>query len=407
MHRSTVLGITATALLSIAASLLGASLFLQPAPAVIASDARTTTSERAVRQFYAAANEAIATGNISALETVVAPDFVERNSLPGVGAGREGLEEYLLALHEALPATELVAEPVIAAGDQVMARVAIRAGQGQEQEQEQATMDGTLVGQSVPWGHVDVFRLTDGKIVERWSQTDGLTLVRPLAALQRVSVASGAVWSWVVDGPLIPFLDGDQPLILVVEGGSVRVDVTPPAATIRELESDEQGSPVTDLSTGGSLVLAPGSQVRVKNPGLESANLLIASVSVPRIPGGEAPDVPDLPAGVIAQVLAEGLPTGLVSSPAALELSQVTLAPRGRLVVPSREGPALIALDSGELEVGARGQAWLRKGLETWPVGMGPVTMAPGDGMLVATGGQVTIENATGNPAVGFILMLR
>lgn len=226
-------------------------------------------------------------------------------------------------------------------------------------------------------------------------------------ALQRVSVASGAVWHWVVDGPLLPFLDGDQPLILIVEEGSVRVEVIPPATAVRELESDQQGSPVTDLSTGGSLVLALGSQVRAMNPGLETANLLIASVSVPRIPGGEAPGVPDLPAGVIAQVLAEGLPTGLVSSPAALELSQVTLAPRGRLVVPSREGPTLIALDSGELEAAAWGQAWLRRGLDTLPAGMGPVTMALGDGMLVSTGGQITVENTSGNPAVGFILMLR
>jgi hypothetical protein len=226
-------------------------------------------------------------------------------------------------------------------------------------------------------------------------------------ALQRVSIASGAVWSWSVDGPLLPFLDADQPLILVLEMGSVRVDVTSPVDAGREIEVDQQSSRITDLSGGGSLVLTPGSQVRVKNPGLESADLLIASVSVPRIPGGEAPDVPDLPAGVIAQVLAEGLPTGLASSPAALELSQVTLAPRGRLVVPSREGPTLIALDSGALEVGAWGQAWLRKGLDTWPVGMGPVTMAPGDGMLVSTGGQITIENTTGSPAVGYVLMLR
>jgi predicted SnoaL-like aldol condensation-catalyzing enzyme len=171
---------------------------------------RGATSATVVRQFYTAVNTAIATGDVSAVHRVVAPHFVEHNRLPGQRPGREGLEDTLGALHAVNPDMQVVPDTIVADDKQVMARVAVVGIAGA------ASSSGTVVtGPSIPWGPVDVFRVVDGKIVERWSDTDGMTMVRPLAnasvdlstpsprvmTLERLHIDAGDHWTALALGP--------------------------------------------------------------------------------------------------------------------------------------------------------------------------------------------------------------
>lgn len=391
MRHSSIIGVVATACLSIAVSLIAASLFLQPLPSASQSAQSTRTTE-AVQDFYAAANEVIATGQLAALDAVVAPHFVDQAPLPGMRPGREGLEDYLLALHATVPALKLVAEPVLAVDDRGMARVAI---EGLPQEPPLA---GTLVGLPVPWGPVDLFHVAGDKIVERWTHVDGLSLVRPLASsklelaiptprhisLKRVSLEPGATWRPVVPGPEV----------LVVEKGVVHI----------ESGSFVQG---TKLAPGQALELEPGSDPNVTNLGMDRANLLLTSLRVPAIPGPEPTVTGARPPSVSAAVLAGDLVTDIDPGSAILELGHVTLAPRARMMISSLDGPTLLALDAGQPEVTAWGRAHLRRGRDGMSVSLERSTLAPGDGVLLHPGSSLALQNTGSDTVRALVLTIR
>ncbi len=388
MRHSSIIGVAATACLSIAVSLIAASLFLQPLPSASQSVQSTRTTE-AVQAFYAAANEVIATGQLAALDAIVAPHFVDRAPLPGMRPGREGLEDYLLALHATVPALKLVAEPVLAVDDRGMARVAI------EGLQQEPPLAGTIVGLPVPWGPVDLFRVAGDKIVERWTHVDGLSLVRPLAlstlelaiptprhiSLKRVSLEPGATWRPIAPGPEV----------LVVEKGVVHID-------------SGSGLQGTKLASGQALSLAPGSDLQVTNLGVDRATLLLTSLRVPAIPGPEPADTAVHPPGVSMAVLAGDLAAEIDPGAAVLELGQVTLAPRTRMTISSMDGPTLLALDAGQPEVTAWGRAHLRRGRDGMSVALDHSTLAPGDGVLLHPSCSLALQN-TGSDAVRALVL--
>src|SRR5262245_17252535 len=43
------------------------------------------------RNFYDAVNTVVSTGDVTALKAIVAPDFVDHVTIPGLAPGREGL----------------------------------------------------------------------------------------------------------------------------------------------------------------------------------------------------------------------------------------------------------------------------------------------------------------------------
>src|SRR5262245_42369776 len=52
--------------------------------------------------FYAAANTVVTTGDVGALDALLAPDFVDHAAIPGLSSGREGLLQLLLARHRTM-----------------------------------------------------------------------------------------------------------------------------------------------------------------------------------------------------------------------------------------------------------------------------------------------------------------
>jgi ketosteroid isomerase-like protein len=408
MHRPALLCATMALALATAVALTLAASVLRPPPIAGLS----TANADVVRRFYAAVNDAIATGDTAALRAVVAPDFVERDPLPGTRPGRGGLEDHLAALGASAPGIRLLAETVVAAEDRAAARVAIRGGQGT------GALGGVVVEEPTLWGPVDVFRIAGGKVVERWGQTDDLTLVRPATAvtldiasptprvlsLDRFTFEPGAGWSPPPAGPRLIFL----------ETGALRLEATPeptpgtwPVARSDNLPGKQSdASQVMTLSAGGSSLVPAGASLAMTNTGAGDTQALVVTFSVPRSPGG-APTADVLPPGVDGQTLAGNLSTDVRMGPAELVLAQATLARDARLSLSSADGPVLVAVERGRLTVEPWGRGWLRRGSYGGSVGLDEEVMARRDGLMMHQGGLATLQIAGDGPAVLYVLALR
>jgi ketosteroid isomerase-like protein len=407
MRRPVLFGSLLTFFVVAGVVMIAGSVLLQPPPLASASG-----NTEIVHRFYAAANETIATGDMTALHAVVAPHFVDTDPVPAMKPDRAGLEGYLTALHEVVPDMELVVEAVVAGGDQAMARVAVRGGQGP------VPLRDAIVAQPEPWGAVDVFRIAGGKVVERWSQTDDLTLVRPVTeialdipaplprvlSLDRFTFEPDAAWNPSPDGPRLIFL----------ETGALRLEVTPepapgtvPVAGSESLPGKQSdAAQVVALSAGGSSLVPAGASLAMTNTGAGDTRALVVTFSVPRSPGG-APMVDVLPPGVDGQTLAGNLSTDVRMGPAELVLAQVTLARNARLSLASADGPVLVAVESGRLTVEPWGKGWLRRGSDGGSVDLDEQMMTRGDGLLMHQGGLATLQIAGDSPAVLHVLTLR
>jgi hypothetical protein len=408
MHRPILVSSLLTLFVAAGVVLVAGSFILQPT----VPSASASGNTEVIRRFYAAANETIATGDTTALHAVVAPHFVDQDPAPGMKPDRAGLERYLAALHAVVPDMELLVEAVVAGGDQAMARVAVRDGQGQP------SLRGAVLDQPQAWGAVDVFRIAGGKVVERWSQTDDLTLIRPATAvtldiaaptprvlsLDRLTFEPNTSWSPSPTGPRRIF----------VETGALRLEVTPESApgTLPDAGSETRPgkqsdtSQVMTLSAGASSRVPAGARVAMTNTGAGDTRALVVTFAVPRSPGG-APTGDVLPPGVTSQTLAGGLSTNVRMGPAELVLAQVTLARNARLSLSSADGPVLVAVESGRLTVEPWGRGWLRRGRDGGSVGLDEEVMARGDGLMLHQGGLVTLQIAGDGPVVLHVLTLR
>jgi hypothetical protein len=408
MHRPVLLSSLLSLFVVAGVGLIAGSFLLQPAaPAV------TSGNTDVIRRFYAAANETIATGDATALQAVVAPHFVDQDPVPGMKPDRGGLERYLTALHALVPDMELLVEAVVAGGDRAMARVAVRGGQGP------SSLRGAVVNKPEPWGQVDVFRIAGGKVVERWSQTDDLTLIGAatevaldipdpsprVVSLDRFALQPNAGWSPPLAGPRLVFL----------ESGALRLEVTKPEPAPGKPHVVETGTLIggrsdasqeLTLSVGGSSQVPAGAGLTMTNTGAGEARVLVATLSERRSPGG-APTADVLPPGVASQTLAGGLATDVRVGPAVLALAQVTLARNARLSLSSADGPVLIAVEGGRMAVETWGRAWLRRGSDGMSVDPDEQIMARGDGLLMHRGARATLQVAGDGPAVVHVLTLR
>jgi predicted ester cyclase len=105
-------------------------------------------------------------GNLDVVDDCYAPSYVDRTPSPirGLAEGREGVRRAFDVFHRAFPDTKHVIEDLVAEGDRVVARISAR-----------GTHTGELFGHA-PTGRVvtltgiTIYRLVDGRIVERWTE---------------------------------------------------------------------------------------------------------------------------------------------------------------------------------------------------------------------------------------------
>jgi steroid delta-isomerase-like uncharacterized protein len=117
--------------------------------------------------------EAQAKGDIETLDELMAPDFVDRSLLPGQKSGREDYKRSLADMLSVYPNTGFTVEDQIAEGDMVASRftgTSVHRGR---------FLGADPTGQETSYSGIHIHRISDGKIVEEWSETDNLEVVQP------------------------------------------------------------------------------------------------------------------------------------------------------------------------------------------------------------------------------------
>lgn len=138
-------------------------------------------NKEVVRRYY---KEAFEEGNLDLLEELVASDVVNHNPLSDEtlteeeASGFEGFRRHVLAAKEGFPDASIEIEDLLADGDMVMIRFTF-----------EGTHEGRFgglepTGKRVSQSNLGLFRIEDGKIAERWVESDNLEMLQQLGVIR-------------------------------------------------------------------------------------------------------------------------------------------------------------------------------------------------------------------------------
>jgi steroid delta-isomerase-like uncharacterized protein len=124
------------------------------------------------------AADAFNQGDMAAVDQLFAPDYVDHDrSRAGLPPGPEGIKLAWGMFRAAFPDLQITIEEMIAEGD----KVAVRAvGRGTHQGE---LMGIPPTGRSVTVALMDINRIADGQLVERWGETDMLGMLQQLGVI--------------------------------------------------------------------------------------------------------------------------------------------------------------------------------------------------------------------------------
>jgi steroid delta-isomerase-like uncharacterized protein len=144
---------------------------------LLGSTAATTDdvaqNTRTVRRLY---DQLFAKWNLAVIDEVFSPEFIGHEMPPGMPRGPEGVRQFYAGIRAGLPDVRLTVEDIIAADDRVVVRW-----------RATATHTGTFrgippTGARVSFEGIAIYRLSNGKVIERWVQVDMLGVVEQLRA---------------------------------------------------------------------------------------------------------------------------------------------------------------------------------------------------------------------------------
>jgi predicted ester cyclase len=385
-------------------------------PAVAQPDDRSADVVLA-RRFYAAVDTVLRTGDAAVLVPLIAPDLVEHPARIDGGTGRDGLAASLRALGADFPGLRLVVDDVQATGlDEVTARVRLV-----------GTTTGSFLGLPVAtepatWGPLEVLRIADGRIVERWRSGREDAVLQPLAQTGPIADPDETTPRLVALTRLtfaarrsIAIATGGATRLLVVETGDLNVGARS-ATTGAVAIPVRTGKPApfadgqsAELTAGDALVAPPGTRVDVANDGGTPATVLVATVfgaEWGHDPASVWTDATALSLAPGSGVTAEVLTAAALTLPpgATLAVGRATLASGAAVTVPAGDRAVLLAVTGGSVELVAGGgpvgvnRADGRTGTAGPPPAEKTALLAVGDGALVWPGTTATGRGAGGAP---------
>lgn len=125
-----------------------------------------------VRRFYA---EVMSQGNVGILDDIIAPDFKDHGeTLFGSPQGSDMLKQGVIDARGILSGLTVQLHDVIADGELVGVRGTMRCIQQRE------FLGVSPSGNELTWNGLALFRVVDGKITERWFNSDSLSIVQQL-----------------------------------------------------------------------------------------------------------------------------------------------------------------------------------------------------------------------------------
>jgi steroid delta-isomerase-like uncharacterized protein len=135
----------------------------------------TEQNKATAHQFI---EEVLNQGNMSRINDLLAPDFVEHEEMPpGVPRDREGVTLLMTMLRSAFPDFKATIDDMIAEGDKVVVRMTWTGAQQGE------FMGMPPSGKPMSIGVIDIFRMGKGKLVEHWGLSDTMSMMEQLGAM--------------------------------------------------------------------------------------------------------------------------------------------------------------------------------------------------------------------------------
>ena len=128
-----------------------------------------------VRQLV---EEGINQGNISVIDELIIPDFVEHEELPpGIPPGREAPKALFTMLCSAFPDIKATIEHLIAEGDEVVLHMTWTGTHKGE------FMGIPPTGKSISINVIDILGIAEGKFVEHWGVMDSMAMMQQLGVV--------------------------------------------------------------------------------------------------------------------------------------------------------------------------------------------------------------------------------
>ncbi|MEV5799593.1 ester cyclase [Streptomyces collinus] len=126
--------------------------------------------------------EAVVTGDLDALDEIVAPDAIDHDPAPGQGPGPDGYKAMFGQLRAAFPDLNVQVEHLMATEDELaFAYVITGTHLG-------PLMGRPATGRKVSYRGMQISRFdSDGKLVERWGSSDELGMLRQLGLADQQS----------------------------------------------------------------------------------------------------------------------------------------------------------------------------------------------------------------------------
>lgn len=131
-----------------------------------------STNEMRIRRYY----EALSTGNLNDLDTLVSEEFVDHEHLPGIPATRPGLKQKYTLLRAGFPNLHFVVEDLMCVGEQVAVRVSVRGTHTAE------FMGRPPTGRTFAVTSIGIFRFAGARITEHWGVFDQMGMLAQLGA---------------------------------------------------------------------------------------------------------------------------------------------------------------------------------------------------------------------------------
>ena len=113
-------------------------------------------------------------GDLDAVDRYLSPGFVNHDPFPGFAPDREGMRQTAQVFRQTFPDWHSRLEALIAEGDLVAERFTARG----THRGELMGVPGT--GRTIVLPGINVFRIEEDRIVERWGRLDDLGLARQL-----------------------------------------------------------------------------------------------------------------------------------------------------------------------------------------------------------------------------------
>jgi len=116
-----------------------------------------------LRRFY---KKVLEGGDLSIIDGLTTPDFVDHQPAPGQGPGAAGVKQFVTALRTGLSGVRVEIERFVAEDDLVAAHVTVRGKHTGD------LMGMPPTGKDVSFRVSDVVRVKNGKVAERWGVED-------------------------------------------------------------------------------------------------------------------------------------------------------------------------------------------------------------------------------------------